>query len=298
LKGEHEFSDNISGFIQATYNQRKSVTQIAAVPIVAGFSGPQWEIEYSEDNVYNPFGQDLGAWGFRTLPIGPRTSIQDYDTYFITGGVEGEFVLADRDFFWDVSFSRGDSSRAERGENFINLANLANSVGPSYYDNGIATCGTADAPIAGCVPLNLFNGSTGFTEEMANYVGYSFNELVSTGSNEFQANISGDLFELPAGMLGFAAGVSTRTNTFSDSPDSLIQSGLSSTNFREPTSGKQKAEEIYFEFAIPLLSDLPGVEMLELSVAGRNSDFDNSGMVGKDFVESSFDNTSYKVGFA
>ncbi|MEZ7279718.1 TonB-dependent receptor domain-containing protein [Pseudoalteromonas sp. 68 DY56-GL68] len=296
-KVNHEFSDELRGFIDFTYNQRKSVTQIAAVPLTAGFAGPQWEIPFSKDSIYNPFGEDLSSFGFRTLPIGPRTSIQDYDTYFITGGFEGEFEFADRSFIWDVSMSRGDSSRNEHGENFVNLQNLRNAVGPSFIEGGIAQCGTPDNVIAGCVPLNIFNGETGFTEEMARYIGYEFNEQVRTGATNFAANISGDLFELPAGWLAFAAGVERRVNTFSDSPDSLVAAGLSSNNFREPTSGKQTAEEAYFEFVVPVLADLPGVERLEVSVAGRFSDFENSGLVGTQSVDSDFDNESFKVGF-
>lgn len=188
-KVNHEFSDTLNAFVDFTYNQRKSVTQIAAVPLVAGFSGPQWEIPYSKDNIYNPFGEDLTAFGFRTLPIGPRTNIQDYDTYFITGGFEGEFEIADTSLFWDVSMSRGDSSRNEHGENFVNLQNLRNAVGPSFIEDGVAQCGTADDVISGCVPLNLFNGETGFTDEMANYIGYELNNQVKTGTTNFTAKI-------------------------------------------------------------------------------------------------------------
>ncbi|MEM5481457.1 TonB-dependent receptor [Pseudoalteromonas fuliginea] len=296
-KVNHEFSDTLNAFVDFTYNQRKSVTQIAAVPIVAGFSGPQWEIPYSKDNIYNPFGEDLASFGFRTLPIGPRTTIQDYDTYFITGGFEGEFEVADTSFFWDVSMSRGDSSRNEHGENFVNLQNLRNAVGPSFIEGGVAQCGTEGNAISGCVPLNLFNGETGFTEEMANYIGYELNNQVKTGTTNFTANISGEIFELPAGFVGFAAGYEKRTNSFVDNPDSVVAAGLSSSNFSEPTNGSQTAEESYFEFAIPLLSELPGVQSLELSIAGRFSDFENSGFVGTDPITSKFDNESFKFGF-
>lgn len=296
-KIDYEFTDNLRFVSQFTFNQRKSVTQIAAVPIVAGFSGPQWEIPYSKDNVYNPFGEDLTAWGFRTLPVGPRTTIQDYDTYFFSGGLEGEFELADRFLAWDINFMRGESSRAERGENYINLGNLRNAVGPSFYDEaGIATCGTPDNPIRGCVPLNLFNGVTGFTEDMQNYVGYDFNESVRAGTTNLSGNLSGDLFELPAGMVTFAVGFEFRENTFTDNPDSLISSGLSSSNFREPTRGSQTADEYYFEVNIPVIEDLPFAQKVELNIAGRASDFENSGFVGTNPVVSEFDNDSYKAG--
>lgn len=296
-KVEHEFNDNIRGFVNFTYNQRQSITQIAPVPLTAGFSGPQWEITYSKDNHYNPFGEDLSQWGFRTLPVGPRTSNQDYDTYFSVAGFEGDFELADRTFSWDVAWTRGDSSRTETGENYINLGRLANAVGPSFVDAaGVAKCGTADNVIRGCVPLNLFNGVTGFTTEMQDYIGYDFVQTVSTGVTGYSGNISTELFELPAGGLGLAAGFEKRTNDYADTPDALITSGLSSTNYREPTNGEQEAQEIYFELAVPILADLPGAKALDISIAGRNSEFTNSGFIGKDYVESDFDNTSFKYG--
>lgn len=297
-KVDHEFSDNVRGFAQVTYNQRKSVTQIAPVPLTMFASGPQWEIPISAQNVYNPFGVEIRGAGFRTSPVGPRTYTQDYDVYFMTGGLEGDFEFAERSFSWDVSLSRGEATRGVTGTNFINLQNLRNALGPSYVAaSGQAFCGTPTATIRGCVPLNLFNGVTGFTKPMQDYIKYTLNESTIIGNQDFTANLAGDILELPAGPLAFAAGVQIRTNTFADTPDSTIAAGLSSSNFREPTKGAQKAEESYFELAIPVLNELPFVEALEISVAGRFSDFENSGNIGSTFTATELDNESFKVGF-
>ena len=296
-KLDYELTSNLRFTSQFTFNQRKSVTQIAAVPLTAGFSGPQWEMTYSKDNHYNPFGEDIQAFGFRTLPIGPRTSSQDYDTYFLSMGLDGEFELADRSLFWDINYMRGDSSRNERGENYVNLANLANAIGPSFIDqSGVATCGTAESPIEQCVPLNLFNGVTGFTKEMQHYLGYSFNENKKTGTQNLTGNLSGDLFELPAGPVSFAVGFEFRNNTFADNPDSLIAAGLSSTNYRETTRGNQKADEYYLEVNLPILEDMALAQKLEVNLAGRRSNFTNSGWVATTPVDTDFENTSYKIG--
>lgn len=297
-KVDHEFSDNVRGFAQVTFNQRKSVTQIASVPLTMYASGPQWQIPVSAQNIYNPFGIEIRGAGFRTSPVGPRTYTQDYDTYFMTGGLEGDFELADRSFSWDVAVSRGSASRNVVGTNFINLQNLRNALGPSYVAaSGQAFCGTPTATITGCVPLNLFNGVTGFTKPMQDYIKYTLVESTVVGNTDFTANLTGDIVELPAGPLAFAAGVQIRTNTFADTPDSTIAAGLSSSNFREPTKGTQKAEESYFELAIPVLRDLPFVEALELNAAGRFSDFTNSGNVGTQFSSTELDNESFKIGF-
>lgn len=297
-KAHYDITDDIRAIGQFTYNQRKSVTQIAAVPLTMGFSGPQWDIPISADSIYNPFGEQINASGFRSNPIGPRTTIQDYDTYFGTVGLEGSFEAADRYFNWDVTYSRGESSRPEIGENFVNLSNLRNALGPSFENaDGEIVCGTPGDVVSGCVPLNLFNGVTGFTDEMADYVGYTQNNIANTGARILAANISGDLFELPAGMLSFAAGYEERTNAFSYQPDALVSSGNSSSNFTEPTSGEQTAEEMYLELAVPVLRDLAFAEALDFSLAWRGSDFTNNGLVGSDPVKAEFDNDSYKFGF-
>jgi len=300
-KADHELNDNVRAFLQTTYNQRKSDTQIASVPITAGFSGPQWIIPISANNIYNPFGAQINSWGFRTTPLGPRTNFQDYDTYFVTAGLEGDFELADRGFTWEVYGSRGDSSRTSTGTNYVNLFNLKNAVGPSFINEaGIPTCGTPTNPLPsylGCVPLNPFNGITGVTPAMANYINANIVQQVKTGVKELAVNVTGDLFELPAGMVAFAAGAQQRTNTYVDAPDSLIAAGGHSNNFREATNGSQEAKEYYFEFAIPVLRDLPGVQSFDLNIAGRSSDFTNTGLVGTAETTSKFDNDSFKYGF-
>ena len=299
--GDYEINDYVRFFSSFSYNKRKSVTQIAEVPLVAGFSGPQWNIPYSGDNVFNPFGVTLPAFGFR-MPE-PRRSIQDYDAYFTTVGLDGEFTAAGRMFNWDLSYSRGQATRTETGENYVNLLRLAQGVGPSFIDpvSGRPVCGTPDNPTPflngrTCVPVNFFNGLTGLTQEMRDFLNQDLVEVVRSGLAEWQFNLAGEIVELPAGPLGFAVGAERRHTTYRDDPDSTIAAGINSNNFREATQGRQLAEEVYAELAIPLLSGVTGAQYLEVSVAARYSDFTNRGFVGNDVVQESFDNTSVKYG--
>lgn len=303
VRGTYDITDDVRFFGQFTYNQRKSVTMIAPVPLTAVPSfgvGPQWNFPISADSVYNPFDADL-EFGFR-MP-GNRTNIQDYDTYFGTAGLEGEFQAGGRNFAWDIAYSRGESSRSEVGLNFVNLLHLSQGVGPSFVDpeTGQPTCGTPDNPTpilngTACVPVNFMNGVTGLTQEMLDFVSTNLVQEAGSSLTEWQVNFTGEIVELPAGPMGFAVGAERRTNSFFDQPDSTIVAGINSTNFREPTSGSQTAEEAYFELAIPLVSDLPGAQYLELNAAGRISDFENSGLVGSTPISESFDNESFKLG--
>ena len=306
VRGTYDITDDVRGFAQLSYAKRQSETLIAEVPLTAGIgAGPQWDIPISADNYFNPLDEDIGGWGFRMTPLGPRTNNQDFDTYFTTIGLEGEFEVADRFFDWDVAFSRGQTNRFTRGTNFINLVRLREGVGPSFFDEdlGRVVCGTPENPqpvselgAVPCVPVNFFQGEDAVTEEMAEFLRGDLAQQVKAGLTEWAFNLTGEIVDLPAGPLAFATGYERRSNTFADTPDSLIAAGFNSTNFREPTDGRQQAEEFYLELAAPLLADMPGVHSLELSLAARHSDFQNSGFVGLDPVDASFDNTSGSLG--
>lgn len=309
VKGDYDFTGLIPGFddlrfiSQFTYNQRKSVTQIAPVPLFTNLGlGPQWEFGISADSAFNPFGEDINQFALR-MPNN-RTNVQDFDTYFGTWGFQGTQNILDREVDWEATYSRGESSRAEEGLNFVNLLRLQQGIGPSFFDpeTGQAVCGTQENPTPflngrDCVPVNPFGGRRGLTPEMLNFVETGLVQKVDTGMREWQFNVTTSLIELPAGPLGIAAGYERRTNSFTDNPDSTISAGINSTNFREPTNGEQMAEEFFFELAIPLLADLPLAEYLELSVAGRFSDFENEGLVGNQFVSEDFDDENFKFGF-
>jgi outer membrane receptor protein involved in Fe transport len=147
------------------------------------------------------------------------------------------------------------------------------------------------------VPVNLFNGVSGMTPEMVRYITYTLNTSSDVGLTNWGANITGDVFELPAGPLAFAAGVEWRRNSLSVTQDALVSGGGSSNNFAEDTRGQVDTEEMYLELSIPVLRDLPGAERLELQIAGRTSDYTNSGLVGPTPISREFDSDNYKYGF-
>ena len=88
---------------------------------------------------------------------------------------------------------------------------------------------------------------------MVDYVGYDGNQNAAFDSDNYWFEVSGPLFEMPYGTAFFAAGWEKRSSGYVDTPDSLITSGKSSTNYREPTSGKTSVDEFFVEINIPLL---------------------------------------------
>lgn len=99
------------------------------------------------------------------------------------------------------------------------------------------------------------------------------------------ATLSGDLFEMPAGMMGFAAGYEHRKEAAHYTPDSLTSQGLANDPRVEPTAGDFSVNEFYAELAIPLLSELPLAQQVDLSAAMRYFDYSTFG-----------DDTTWKLG--
>lgn len=289
-------TDETSAFIQATYNNRRSEQLLAAMPVVLGFgpgAGPQPStIFISEDSVYNSFGEDVTRVQRRAVETGGRRFLQNVDTFGFSGGLEGSFERWGRFFTWDAGMVYGRNDQNDTTFGLFNVLALRDALGPSFDTNpapGIQSpvCGTPGSDLAnpsagasiinGCVPLNLLGGVGTITPEMLNYVTFVAHDELGYKMKQYYANLSGEIAELPGGMLAFAAGIERRTEEGFDQPDALIASGNTTGNARTPTAGGYKVEEGYLELSIPLLSEVPFAHMLEFSLSSRISDYSNFG---------------------
>ena len=59
----------------------------------------------------------------------------------------------------------------------------------------------------GCVPFNPLSPAGGVTQEMLDYILFTAQDAYQGRSESFTANLTGEIAELPGGMMGFAAGV-------------------------------------------------------------------------------------------
>jgi iron complex outermembrane recepter protein len=310
-QGSLAITDRINASVQAVYVQRSSDQQIAEVPLtmdVRGGQGAQWAFAPTADNVFNPFGQNIRNFSFRAQGVGPRQNSFDNDNIAITGWLDGRFELGGRDMYWDAGYSHLESRFSQRGTNFINLFNLRNAVGPSFRDgSGVLRCGTPGNVITGCVPFNVFSGpdlgvaagviTAAERDAMVRYISYTLNNFTENSTDDYFANLSGDIVDLPAGPLGFAIGVEQRKTEFVNQPDALVAGGGSSANFTEPTRGDVSVDEYYAELNVPILADITGFKLLEMNVAARRSDYDSKGFFGgRDVAPDIGGDTSKKIG--
>ncbi|MEX2495985.1 MAG: TonB-dependent receptor [Woeseia sp.] len=278
----HELAETLNLIVKATYTNRSSATKAAPEPLCLGNGcGNRINDNFfiSADNPFNPFGADLSVangnlefFGRRPLESGPRLFFQDVNTYFLTATLEGEFELADRSMFWDLTSSYGDNRGVQEKFNSHNAARLQVAMGDP------AVC----AATPNCVPFNFFGGQgpdgTGsITQEMLDFVTFTQRDVSEQTMRDFSFNLTGGLVDLPAGELGFAAGAAYRDHSGSFRPDPVAASGETAGIPSAPTSGEFDVTEFYAELNVPLLADSPAADYLELNLAARTSDYSTFG---------------------
>jgi len=261
----------------AMYSQRSSTAQIAGYPLNSE-SQPSFPVYVDKNSYYNTFGQDL--YFYRRTVERPRITENENKTLHIDATLSGEFDVRGHSFNWDIGYNHSAVRGNVTGTGNLNLLNLKRALGPSFMNaNGVVQCGTAASPVAlaECVPFNIVGGPGASSNAAIDYVMSTGQATYGSTINSATANINGDLFELPAGALGFAAGLEHREVRGYDIPGQFEQSGYSSDLAGNPTIGKYSVREAYAEVNIPLLKKLPFAELLSVDLATRYSDYSNFG---------------------
>lgn len=269
--GSYNITDNVTFRTEAMYNERKSEQLLAAMPVTG--------MTLSADSIYNPYGVDLTGVNRRFNETGGRSFNQNVKNWHFYGGFEGFFDFADRTFDWDVGYRYDKTDQNDLTYGLLNVARLDEAYGPSEIRGGVPVCVTAPGGdvITGCAPINPLGGLGSISQAALDYTTFTAHDSASQESKGYYANISGEIVQLPAGALGFAAGYEYRKESGQFDPDAFIASGLSTGNGASPTKGSYDLDEVYLELSIPVLADLPGAQLLDFSVASRYSKYSNFG---------------------
>ena len=169
----------------------------------------------------------------------------------------------------------------------FNTLNL--DLGPSFLDptTGVVTCGTPDAPIlTGCTPFNIFDSNNGndpaAVEAIKNAALPAQNTVLNIEKYE-HLDVSGGLFDLPAGTVQLAGGVSHRTEYTRSQADSLLvidpATGgcILGSQCTSNLQGGYNVREAYAEVFIPILKDIPFFHALNLTLGDRYSKYSSFG---------------------
>lgn len=280
------FSQELGGGIKFStklvYNHRNSKNEAAPLPLFVGPDSGNGNlldtISIDVTNPYNPFGVTLNSgavagtanYAFiarRMVENGNRRYFQSVDTFYVAGTLEGDFHLGAGTWHWDANatYSVNDAKQTFYGN--VNAQHVQQALGP------VATC----AAISGCVPLNIFGGQGSITPAMLGWIGFTEHDRSSQSLTDFSFNVTGDLFQLPAGPVGIAMGFEHRALTGRFDPDPVVAAGFGSDIPALPASGKYHANEVYAEVQVPVLRDTPFFYRLDLSGAVRHSNYSTSG---------------------
>lgn len=303
--GSYEFTDDINFFFEGTFSKTKSSREIEPFALssadISPANGGRIPIETDVNGVLvvNPLvpqaivdaSQDIDGDGLRDIgfarriaEFGPRQGGTTRDMYRFVVGLDGQ--LFDDKFRWDVSYNYGSTSENQFSSGQVNVVNFRNALAavPDVDDinnNGSTTdsvCADANAVAEGCVPINIF-GSGSINPGALAYTNAESSFQTDITQQVVQANISGSLFDLPGGPLGIAAGVEYRKESSVEELDALTNAGLNGGNALPDTSGSFDVVEGFVEINLPILSDTPFFELLEIGGAVRVADYSTVGSV-------------------
>ena len=226
---------------------------------------------------------ELSLIGRRPVELGNRALNQDVQTSFFRGGFKGYFNMLGNEWDWDAGYNYGKSYETQVTTGFLNTERLQIALGTAS-DNGAggtinsAPCTVNGQPAPGCTPFNIFGGASlggagSLTPAMAQYVLYEDHDIFVEDLRDYTANLSGELFDMPAGPLGLAVGLESLEQDALQHPDALAQEGNTSGNISLPSNGREATKAEYVEFNIPLVTDAPFMKDVSLDIAERWSQF-------------------------
>ncbi|MCK5748504.1 MAG: TonB-dependent receptor, partial [Oricola sp.] len=225
--------------------------------------------------------RDIG-FSKRMVEFGNRSTDIDRELFRIALGAEGN--LTDN-WSYDLYYTYGRTSLSGRMGGLYIQSNLLNSftAGTDYFDfdgdgntsEAICVDNTARRQY-GCAPADVF-GVGRMSQEAIDYVSGAATQESTQTMQVVSGNISGSLFELPAGPVQLAAGLEYREEKSAHLFDPLSNKHQNGYVQQNNTVGSFDVKEAYAEINIPVLEGRPMFESLSLRGAARISDYSTVG---------------------
>lgn len=274
--GEFEFADNHSAYTEVTFINNRVANELAATPVtgtfnvniaaVSPFLAPSAITALQQlDTVDSTPGNGVVPLALqrRILETGGRNTLDERNAFRLLVGAKGP-VFGNFNYDLNYMYARTRNANVQAG----NISRAAFQAGLN---------GSAPA-------INIF-GPGSLSPESVDQI----NILAQNGTSSIlqvaTASVAGGLFDLGFGgdEVGIALGVEYRKVAAEFIPDTALSSGdVIGFNAGLPTAGDYDVREVFGELRIPLIADRPGFQELEVTVAGRYSDYSlaNVGGVG------------------
>lgn len=209
------------------------------------------------------------SWSRRFNELGMREKINKRDTLRLITGAEGFFGPLN----WEVYGTYGRFEQRQTTLNEVNYLNIRNALDIEADGSGGYRCVDAAARADGCVPLNIF-GTNSISPAAADYIRYT--SFLKQIRQQYTAggSINGDLFEIPAGPVKFAAGFEYRKEKQDTDGDADNEFELTSASVIPDIRAQFDVIEGFAEADIPIIRD-----MLSLQLAGRVANYSTVGTI-------------------
>ena len=265
----------------------------ASMPWLDGLPGcTESEAWPTSPEIYNLFmtrpNSEMDLWANRPPDYlrdalgAARSSTNTLTTMNFSLGVEGE--LPSGNDFWDITVSTGrtDNIIVQRGSSRISTYRAIMSF-PNYGRNAIFDPNPFAAGFAESIPTCTSGmpiiDDRRLSEDCATMFSPDLKNTNQVTQTILEANLVGDLIEMPAGPLAYAAGYTYRENSYVFEPDNLSDNQnlidpIAGLFPNEDSNGDFDVSEIYGELLVPLVNNGPtGVQHLNLELGARVSDW-------------------------
>lgn len=213
-----------------------------------------------------------------SVDVGNNETFSKDDTYRGVIAIDGDGLFSGHKYFWNASANFGENKGHFQSPN-IDQSKFAFAVDAIKDASGNAVCRDPVARAAGCQPLNLF-GLGAPNAAALNYVGVTLATDFFNKQTDFQANLGGDLFALPAGQWSVAAGVEYRKEEAAFTPNDAERLGVGRTAPITAITGSYHTNEWYAETTVPVFGkdfNFPLMRRLEFDGAYRSVDNSSAG---------------------
>jgi iron complex outermembrane receptor protein len=248
LLGRKGFGDAVEFFTEFAAQHNRSIAQGAPAPYD---DGAGLTVPVTHPN--NPFTDAIAPLvirRYRTVDAGPRQWDIESDNLRLVLGLRGR--LMDR-WDWEVAAQRGRSESEQTGDKsagWVRTDLLQAEINAGRYNPFGAT--TNPQSVIDAITTNVIRQGT-------------------SDMTAYDAQISGELFDLPAGRVAMATGVEYREESIKDLPDDQFLRGLIFGTEAVQAQASRDSWSAFVEFSVPVLSSL------ELNLAARYDDYSDFG---------------------
>ncbi|MCW8863349.1 MAG: TonB-dependent receptor [Colwellia sp.] len=121
-----------------------------------------------------------------------------------------------------------------------------------------------------CPAFNPFEPAS---QEVLNYIMATHDTHTDVTGHGFAANLSGEVLELPAGVVQVTGGIDIRYESLDYRPSELWSSGNLSSMMTGIDDVSRNIQEVYGEILIPVISDVTLIKNLEIEAAVRHAKY-------------------------